>query len=175
MNIFTRSLSLALLLLMQLPIVAATVTHRPGGALPWHTDKASYLLTKHETRTWYTLPQYSFTTPTVSFLNLEQSFTQAPTVAVPSSAARGLAPTLSVYPNPARGLVTVSLGQKFTADYKLRLNNIIGREVRTVSLRPEAADGGMALNLSDLPPGMYFYSLVLDNKVMSTKRLVLQN
>ena len=60
-------------------------------------------------------------------------------------------------------------------DYKLRLSNIIGREVRTVPVRPEAAEGGMTLNLADLPSGMYFYSLLQNDKVLSTKRLVLQN
>jgi hypothetical protein len=44
-----------------------------------------------------------------------------------------------------------------------------------VAVRPEAADGGMNLNLSDLPAGMYFYSLVQNDKVLSTKRLLLQN
>lgn len=111
-----------------------------------------------------------------SLLTVAQGPVAASAAVAPTTiAARAVAPALSVYPNPARGLVTVSLGQKFNADYKLRLNNIIGREVRTISLRPEAAYGGMALNLSDLPAGMYFYSLVLDNKVMSTHRLVLQN
>ncbi|MCA8831539.1 T9SS type A sorting domain-containing protein [Hymenobacter pini] len=98
------------------------------------------------------------------------------TVATPTLAARALAPTLSVYPNPSRGLVTVSVSQlPAKNDLKLRLNNIIGREIRTVAIRPEAADGGMSINLSDLPAGMYFYSLVQNDKVLSTKRLVLQN
>ncbi|HEX8349327.1 MAG TPA: T9SS type A sorting domain-containing protein [Hymenobacter sp.] len=86
-------------------------------------------------------------------------------------------PTLSVYPNPAKGMVTVSLSQKLGLgqDYKLRLSNIIGREVRTTVLRPEFNTNSMAMNLSDLPAGMYFYSLLLNDKIVSTKRLVLQN
>jgi hypothetical protein len=164
MNIFTRLFSLALLLLLQFPMVAATVSVLPG-----YSAQASAGLASRLDRTWYSFSSYgaSHVTPFASVV-------QGPATA-PSLAARSLSPVLSVYPNPARGLITVSLGQKFNADYKFRLNNIIGREVRTISLRPEAADGGMALNLSDLPAGMYFYSLVLDNKVMSTHRLVLQN
>jgi len=97
-------------------------------------------------------------------------------VATPTLAARTLAPTLSVFPNPSKGLVTVSVSAfPAKSDFKLRLSNIIGREVRTVTVRPEAADGGMSLNLSDLPAGMYFYSLVQNDKVLSTKRLLLQN
>ena len=174
MNIFTRFLSLALLLLLQLPMLASNLRAQPSGVTSWHKKQNTTFLTSGLDRNWYSFSAYGMPRFS-SFLNIEQGVSTAAAKAAPTVAARSLSPVLSVYPNPARGLVTVSLGQKFTADYKLRLNNIIGREVRTISLRPEAADGGMALNLSDLPAGMYFYSLVLDNKVMSTHRLVLQN
>ena len=83
--------------------------------------------------------------------------------------------TLNLYPNPSRGQVTVQLSQKPGADYKLRLSNIIGQEIRTVALRPELTPTGLPLDLSDLHAGMYFYSLLVDGKVVTTKRLVLQN
>lgn len=97
-------------------------------------------------------------------------------VATPALSPRTLNPTFSLSPNPSHGLVTVLVSQ-FSAgkDYKLRISNIIGREIRTVAVRPEAAEGGMTLNLADLPSGMYFYSLLQNDKVVSTKRLVLQN
>lgn len=83
--------------------------------------------------------------------------------------------TVSVYPNPSRGQVTVQLNQKAGADYKLRLNNIIGQEIRTVALKPELTAAGLPLDLSDLPVGVYFYTLLVDGKAISTRRLVLQN
>lgn len=82
---------------------------------------------------------------------------------------------LSMYPNPSRGHVTVQLSQKAGVEYKLRLSNIIGQEVRTVALKPELTATGMALDLSELRAGVYFYSLLVDGKMASTKRLVLQN
>ena len=81
---------------------------------------------------------------------------------------------LNVYPNPSHGQVTVKLEQKGGQSYQLRLSNIIGQEVRTVALKPELM-AGMPLDLSDLRTGVYFYSLLVDGKVTSTKRLVLQN
>ena len=100
-------------------------------------------------------------------------------VGLPSATAadnvRTLAPTLSLYPNPARGLVMVSVTQRAGQDYKLRLSNILGREVRTVALQSITGETSMPVNLSDLPAGMYFYSLLANDKVVSTKRLVLQN
>ena len=83
--------------------------------------------------------------------------------------------TLSVYPNPSKGQVTVQLTQKAGVDYKLRLSNIIGQEIRTVALKSELTSAGLPLDLSDLHTGMYFYSLLVDGKVVSTKRLMLQN
>ena len=99
------------------------------------------------------------------------------------SAATGLAaapPTLAnaltLFPNPSRGgLVTVTLQERGGANYKLRLRNILGQEIRTVLLRPELMRGtGLHLDWSDLPAGLYFYTLLVDNKAVLTKRLTLQ-
>ena len=98
----------------------------------------------------------------------------ATTTATLDARAAGL--ELSVYPNPAHGQVTVKLEQKAGAgEYKLRLSNIIGQEIRTIALKPELTAAGLPLDLSDLRSGVYFYSLLVDGKVASTKRLVVQN
>jgi len=86
-----------------------------------------------------------------------------------------LAAAINIYPNPSHGQVTVQLTQKLGTDYKLRLSNIIGQDVRTVALKPELTTAGLPLDLSELPAGVYFYSLVVDGKAITTKRLVLQN
>ena len=89
--------------------------------------------------------------------------------------ARLTALALTLYPNPSRGYVTVQLRQKPGPRYQLRLNNLIGQEIRSVALRPDLSAAGLPLDLSSLPGGLYFYSLLVDGKVASTKRLVLQN
>ena len=96
-------------------------------------------------------------------------------VATATLDARAAGLEMNLYPNPSHGQITVKLEQKAGVDYKLRLSNIIGQEVRTVALRPELTAAGLPLDLSDLHSGMYFYSLLVDGKVASTKRLVLQN
>ena len=85
-------------------------------------------------------------------------------------------PTLSVYPNPGHGQLTVQITGLAGAgqEYRLRLANILGREVRSLSLRPEQASNGLAVDLSGLPAGLYFYSLLANDKVLMTKRLTLQ-
>lgn len=89
--------------------------------------------------------------------------------------ARAAGLDLTVYPNPSHGQVTVQLTQKAGVDYKLRISNVIGQEVRTMALRPELTAAGLPLDLSELRAGVYFYSLLVDGKVATTKRLVLQN
>ena len=83
-------------------------------------------------------------------------------------------PTLNVFPNPSRGQLTVQLTGLASQEYKLRLANILGREVRLLALRPEQATEGLAVDLTGLPAGMYFYSLLLNDKIVATKRLTLQ-
>ncbi|MEJ7659936.1 MAG: hypothetical protein WKG07_10080 [Hymenobacter sp.] len=52
------------------------------------------------------------------------------------------APALTLFPNPAHGLLTVQLSAQHGFDYKLRLSNVLGREVRLLALpspRPPTA------------------------------------
>ncbi|MGI4833900.1 MAG: T9SS type A sorting domain-containing protein [Janthinobacterium lividum] len=82
-------------------------------------------------------------------------------------------PALSFFPNPAHGQTTLQVSGPGAADYKVRLSNVLGGEVRRLPVRPEntpAADG-VALDLSDLPPGLYFCSLLVNDKTLVTKRL----
>jgi hypothetical protein len=88
---------------------------------------------------------------------------------------QGITPTLSVFPNPSQGQLTVQLTGQSGQDYKLRLTNILGREVRLLALRPEQAAAGLTVDLAGLPSGLYFYSLLVNDKVVSTKRLTLQS
>jgi plastocyanin len=84
-----------------------------------------------------------------------------------------LTPTLSVFPNPARGLVSVQLSAQHGPDYKLRLSNVLGREVRLMPLSLTNANVGVPLDVSGLPAGLYFCSLLVNDKAVSTNRLTL--
>jgi plastocyanin len=98
------------------------------------------------------------------------------TLPTPTLDAKAETPALNLFPNPSKGgQVTLQVNQKAGQDYKLRLSNIIGREIRTVAIKPDLSTTGLPLNLGDLPVGMYFYSLLVNDKVVSTKRLIIQN
>lgn len=83
-------------------------------------------------------------------------------------------PTLTIFPNPSRGQLTVQAVGLAGQGYKFRLANVLGREVRLMAFRPEQASEALAVDLSGLPAGLYFYSLLVNDKIVSTKRLTLQ-
>jgi len=91
-----------------------------------------------------------------------------------TQAATPTVPTLTVYPNPSRGQLTVQAMGLSGQGYKFRLANVLGREVRLLSFRPEQASEALAVDLNGLPAGLYFYSLLVNDKIVSTKRLTLQ-
>lgn len=92
--------------------------------------------------------------------------------ALPAPSQSG-APSLSVFPNPARGLLTVQLSAQHGPDYKLRLSNVLGREVRLLPLPLATAATGLPLDVTGLPAGLYFCSLLVNDKAVSTNRLTL--
>ncbi|RYU77947.1 T9SS type A sorting domain-containing protein [Hymenobacter persicinus] len=168
------------------------VTIRPGDVVTWQYVGQQSHPTASDNGAWVTFPMNSTATTKSLTFNTLGNFPYHCTIhggsggagmagvitvsnATPVDEARPATPTLSVYPNPAKGSVMVSLSQKAGADYKLRLSNIIGREVRSVALKPDFAGEAVSVNLADLPAGIYFYSLIANGKVLTTKRLVLQN
>tara|TARA_R110002020_G_scaffold15582_2_gene55644 strand:- start:2759 stop:3436 length:678 start_codon:yes stop_codon:yes gene_type:complete len=78
-----------------------------------------------------------------------------------------------VYPNPS-----VRIAQ---FDYKLKnqsvkariaINSFIGNPIADYELDPER--NSLPINVSDFNPGIYFYTLFLDNKNIVTKKLVVK-
>lgn len=85
------------------------------------------------------------------------------------------AATLNAYPNPSQGETTITLNHGANENYKIRISNAIGRVVKTIDLDNNATDAQVKVDLSNLPAGFYFYSLLANDKMLETKRLVLQH
>ncbi|QMU27741.1 T9SS type A sorting domain-containing protein [Adhaeribacter radiodurans] len=85
-----------------------------------------------------------------------------------------LLPTLSAYPNPSKGRVTISLTQTSGDIYKIKISNTIGKVIQTITLGENANAADISIDLSDRPAGIYFYSLLVNDKMVETKRLILQ-
>jgi len=92
-------------------------------------------------------------------------------------------PTLSAFPNPSKGSIVIELQTgsdpeklaQFGRDtYKINFSNTIGQVLKSIKLPNSARDRKIKLDLSEYPAGVYFYSLLVNDKMVETKRLILQ-
>jgi hypothetical protein len=175
MRFATRLLTLLLAGLALLPAAAATYSAHLGAALPAPQLVALSPSTEAGSLLWalgsptplpgLTLAKPASPTGLFAPLPLHAALAGMP--------AQSGAPSLSVFPNPARGLLTVQLVAQHGPDYKLRLSNVLGREVRLLPLPLATAATGLPLDVTGLPAGLYFCSLLVNDKAVSTNRLTL--
>lgn len=78
--------------------------------------------------------------------------------------------TLSAYPNPANGNVTITYSGPEAGTLVIR--NVLGTTVKEIATGK--ASGKVTVSVSDLASGIYFYSFVANDKVISTKKLVVK-
>jgi hypothetical protein len=82
--------------------------------------------------------------------------------------------TLSaVYPNPSQKIANIDYVIKNpSAKAKITINSFIGNPVTEFPLDPSQKT--LVINVSDFNPGVYFYTLFVDNKNIVTKKLVVK-
>ncbi|MDX5345887.1 MAG: T9SS type A sorting domain-containing protein [Hymenobacteraceae bacterium] len=82
---------------------------------------------------------------------------------------------LKAYPNPASGVVRFQLNEsKSYKNVTIRISNSIGKVVKEVSVPEFNATTEIAVDLSGLSSGVYFYTFAQKDKVLQTKRLVVR-
>ena len=99
-----------------------------------------------------------------------------------SAAAEMLPRTFTLsqnFPNPFNPTTSISFGLPESGYVKLAIYNILGREVRTLVSSPMEAGSYQAVwNSTDnmgrqISTGIYFYRLIVDNQVISTKKMIM--
>jgi hypothetical protein len=75
-----------------------------------------------------------------------------------------------LYPNPANGVVNLVLPE-ISGDVKFVLYNMVGSEV----LRQTVVQGSNNINCESLQNGVYFYSIILNNNLVETKKLIIKH
>ncbi len=78
-----------------------------------------------------------------------------------------------VYPNPSQRIANIDyLIKNPSAKAKISINSFIGNPVTEYILDPNQKT--LSINVSDFNPGVYFYTLFVDNKNIVTKKLVVK-
>lgn len=82
---------------------------------------------------------------------------------------------IEAYPNPANNNATInySLPSSYRSG-KIAIRNMIGKTIKTISINGNST-GKQSFSTSDLPSGVYFYSIFGDGKTLSTKKLVVKH
>jgi hypothetical protein len=82
--------------------------------------------------------------------------------------------TLSgAYPNPANNMVNFNYSLNSGTEGNVIIRNLLGSVVKNVVL--PNAEGKLSVNIADLPEGVYFYSLDVAGKTISTHKLIVKH
>jgi hypothetical protein len=83
--------------------------------------------------------------------------------------------TYKLYPNPAVSVVTLEYTFCVNVDHlKIYLHDCYGRAYNTVDVDIGYFNGKIQLTVSDLIPGIYFCSIVADNKRIGVEKIIKQ-
>ena len=77
----------------------------------------------------------------------------------------------NVYPNPAIDVVNFDLDMQNVASASVAIYNMMGQEV--IRQNVNVGESRLSINVSDLTDGVYFYSLIVNNKTVKTNKLVI--
>lgn len=78
----------------------------------------------------------------------------------------------SAYPNPANEFVSIKYNvNEFSQKGKIVFYDMLGKSVKDVILQDK--QGNAKINITDLNSGIYFYSFIVDEKAVITRKLVI--
>jgi len=78
------------------------------------------------------------------------------------------------YPNPSNNYTTFNYSlPKQTTNAKITLRNLLGSEVLSANL--DELNGKKTISTADLKEGIYFYSLIVNDKIYYTRKLVVRH
>jgi plastocyanin len=81
----------------------------------------------------------------------------------------------NAYPNPSGGETTILLNIVGRDNYKIGITNAIGKTIKVIEVPADLAEQKIKVDLRSLPSGYYFYSLIANDKMIETRRLLLQH
>ena len=80
----------------------------------------------------------------------------------------------NAYPNPANSLVSLKYDlNEFSKSGKIVFYDMLGKSVKEIALTDK--QGIAKINVSEFNAGIYFYTFIIDDKEISTKKLVISS
>ena len=76
----------------------------------------------------------------------------------------------SPQPNPSAGITFIKYDVPAQTKAHIKIFNVAGTEIKDFAL--EESNGKISVETGSLPNGIYFYSLILQDKVVGTKKLI---
>jgi hypothetical protein len=78
----------------------------------------------------------------------------------------------SAFPNPATAMVSIKYDMnQYAQNARLELFNMLGKKVKAIELTDK--QGVAKIDVSEMTPGVYFYTFVINDKAIATKKLVI--
>ena len=86
---------------------------------------------------------------------------------------------LSNYPNPFSEITTIKYNVKSINSFskaEIRITDVLGKEIKTILIKDKglavSVDNSFRLDKSNLKSGIYFYSLLVDGKMLKTMKMI---
>lgn len=89
-----------------------------------------------------------------------------------NNASKNVNTVSAAFPSPAKNSFSINYSISDCKNAKIELRNVIGNVVGEIELNEST--GVATFDVSDLKDGVYFYTLITDNKARVTKRVVIQ-
>jgi len=77
-----------------------------------------------------------------------------------------------IYPNPVSDIVTFSLTSTVPTNSEIKILSAEGKVVKKLILKPDVAEIKQSIDISNLPNGVYFYSINAEKQILSGKLVV---
>jgi hypothetical protein len=77
------------------------------------------------------------------------------------------------YPNPASTDFSVNYHMNTFAKSEITITDVLGKKIKEVKLTEK--EGNVTINTSQLKEGIYFYSLIVNNHITATRKIVIRN
>jgi hypothetical protein len=79
-----------------------------------------------------------------------------------------------IYPNPSCGEFNLIFGSDFSDKLNYRINDVLGRELKTGTYRTHIGVNELKINMEELPSGIYIFNIFESNKLLSKQKIIKQ-